>query len=71
MTDIDYTSYLIDIQTQIDSLNTTSSGLNESLSLIVETNTQISFMMELTLYMVVVFVLSYLIGVMLKITFSR
>lgn len=71
MTEIDYTSYLIDIQTQIDSLNTTSSGLNESLSLILETNTQISFMMELTLYMVVVFVLSYLIGVMLKITFSR
>ena len=68
---IDYTDYFIYLKNQLDSINVTNSGLNESLNQIMQVNNQTSYIMELSLYMLSAFVIAYLIGVMLKITFSR
>lgn len=68
---IDYTDYFIDLKNQLDSINVTNSGLNESLNQIMQVNNQTAYIMELSLYMLSAFVIAYLIGVMLKITFSR
>lgn len=71
MSDIDYTNYFTDLKNQLDSINMTNNGLNESLNQIMQVNNQIAYIMELSLYMLSAFVIAYLIGVMLKITFSR
>ena len=68
---IDYTDYFIDLKNQLDSINVTNNGLNESLNQIMQVNNQTAYIMELSLYMLSAFVIAYLIGVMLKITFSR
>lgn len=68
---VDYTNYFIDLKNQLDSINVTNNGLNESLNQIMQVNNQTAYIMELSLYMLSAFVIAYLIGVMLKITFSR
>lgn len=68
---IDYTQYLIDINDNLVSLNRTDSGLNESLNRLIDISNQSAYMMEIILYLCAVAVIIYVVGVMLKITFSR
>lgn len=68
---IDYTQYLIQINDNLVSLNRTNSGLNESLNSLIDVSSQNAYMMEIILYLCAVAVIIYVVGVMLKITFSR
>lgn len=71
MTDIDYTSLLMQLNDNLVSLNTTTSGLNETLNSIVNTSYQLTFMAEMLLYLVASLVVAFFVTMMLKITFSR
>lgn len=68
---IDYTQYLIQINDNLVSLNRTNSGLNESLNSIIDVSNHNAYMIEIILYLCAVAVIIYVVGVMLKITFSR
>lgn len=71
MADIDYTPLFTELNNNLLSLNTTASGLNETLNSIQNTSYQMAFISEMLLYMVASLFVAYFVTMMLKITFSR
>ena len=71
MDEIDYSNYFLDLKNSLDSINSTNTGLNETLNQIMHTTNMTAYICEIALYMLATVVIIYLVGVMLKITFSR